>query len=217
MDILTSFKKVVFQIGTFNILNSVINTHHDGTSFNSKPIYIKEGNVKTINGVKVISGLLDIGKNGYTVAADVFLEKEQYRITGSVSSELTKVTLSGVSYEDKFDGVIVAKGSNFAQFINDLSETNKTSVFSFINSQEEFSLSSNIKLMDKLFELTDFKVSTGSIDGVGHIICSSYNSCNVNVDFSKLMWIIYLIIVTIVIVIRNLVLLIILVRWYLKI
>ncbi|QLK58458.1 AsmA family protein [Ehrlichia ruminantium] len=186
VDILSSLKKGSFQIGTFNIRNSVINTHYDRTSFSSKPIYIKEGNIKTINDTKVISGLLDIGKNSYTMTADVSLDKTQYRIAGSVSSELTKVTLSGVSYENKFDGVIVAKGSNFAQFINDLSETNKTSVFSFINSQEEFSLSSNIKLTDKRFELTDFKVATGSLNGLGNITCLSYSSCNIDIDFSNI-------------------------------
>ncbi|QGR02207.1 AsmA family protein [Ehrlichia ruminantium] len=186
VDIFTTFKKDSFQISNFNIINSVINTHNDRTSFNSKPIYIKEGSVKTVHGAKVISGLLDIGKNSYTLSGDVLLEKEQYRITGDISSEFTKVTLSGVSYDNKFDGVIVAKGSNFSQFINDFSETNKTSIFSFINSHEEFSLSSNIKLMDKTFELTDFKVATGSLNGTGHIVCSDYYSCNINVDFSKI-------------------------------
>ncbi|AAZ68170.1 AsmA family protein [Ehrlichia canis] len=186
VSLFSSFQGKSFNINTFNIVNSVVNTDYDGTSFNSKPISIKEGSIKTINGAKVINGLLSIGKNDYNLVGDVSVNEDHNKINANVYSQSTKVTLSGVASGNKFDGVVLANGTDFSQFINDISETNKTSIFSFINSNEEFSLSANLKLSGQSFELNDLKVSTDSIDGIGKIVCSSYASCDASVDFSKI-------------------------------
>ncbi|ABD45169.1 asmA family protein [Ehrlichia chaffeensis str. Heartland] len=185
LDLFSSFQSKNFNIKTFNVFNSVVNTSYDGTSFNSKPISIKSGTIKTVSDMKVINGLLSIGKNDYNVVADISLN-EEHRINANIYSQSTKVTLSGVAAGNAFDGVILTNGSDFSQFINDISETNKTSIFSFINSHEEFSLSTNIKLLDKTFELNDFKLSTDSMEGIGKVICSNYASCSANIDFSRI-------------------------------
>ena len=186
MDLLSISQREKFNVKSFNIVDSVINTHYDGTSFRSKPISIKSGTVRTIHDVKVINALLNIGKTDYNVVINLSPNKEQYRVDANVSSKSTKVTLSGVASANKFDGLVLANGSNFAEFINDISETNKTSIFSFINSNEKFSLSTNINLVGKAFKLSDFEVLTDSVEGVGILTCSSYNSCSANVDFSKI-------------------------------
>ncbi|WP_395878197.1 AsmA family protein [Ehrlichia muris] len=185
IDLFSSSRHKSFNIRTFNIVNSVVNTNYDGTS-NSKPMSIKNGTINTVNGARVISGLLSIGKNDYNLVANISRDGEHNRINVDVYSQLTKVTLSGMASDSKFDGMILANGSDFSQFINDISETNKTSIFSFINSHEKFSLSSNVKLSDKAFALSDFKIFTDSVEGVGKVVCSSYLSCDSNIDFAKI-------------------------------
>ncbi|MGN7618942.1 MAG: AsmA family protein [Ehrlichia sp.] len=185
LDLLYAPQHKKFNVKTFNIVNSVVNTHHDGTSFNSKPISIKSGAIKTVHNTKVVNGLLNLGKTDYKLVVDLLPDGEQYRVDANVYSNATKVTLSGVANDNKFDGLILANGSDFAEFINDISETNKTSIFSFINSHEKFSLSTNISLVGKAFKLSDFKVATDSVEGSGVLACSSYSSCNANINFSK--------------------------------
>ena len=186
LDLLSASQHKQFNVKTFNIVNSVINTHYDGTSFSSKPISIKSGTVKTVRGAKVITGLLNLDKTDYNLVVNLLPDNGHYRIDANIYSKSTKVTLSGVANGNKFDGLILANGSNFAEFINDISKTNKTSIFSFINSNEKFSLSTNINLVGKAFKLSDFEVVTDSVEGSGVLTCSSYNSCNANIDFSKI-------------------------------
>ena len=186
MDLLSTSKGKQFNMKVFNIVNSVINTHYDGTSFSSKPISIKNANIKTVNNIKVINGLLNVGKTDYNLVVNLSPDKEQYRVDGNIYSESTKVTLSGVADDNKFDGLVVANGNNFAEFINDISKTNKTSIFSFINSNEKFSLSTNINVENKAFKLSNFEVMTDSLEGSAVLSCTNYNSCDMNVDFAKI-------------------------------
>ena len=186
IDLFSSSRRESFNIKAFNIVNSVVNTNYDGTSFNSKSISIKNGTIKTVNGVEVVSGLLGIGKNDYNLIAEILQDGEHSKINMNVYSQLTKATLSGMASDNKFDGMVLAHGDDFSQFINDISETNKTSIFSFINSHEKFSLSSSIKLSGKAFALNDFKISTDSVEGIGKVICSNYASCDGNIDFARI-------------------------------
>ncbi|QXK92223.1 AsmA family protein [Neoehrlichia mikurensis] len=178
------------DIQFISITDSVINIVTDNSSSRTKAVTIYDGTVKSSKGRVTANALLHIGRNKYQLTSSMNMNKKGNvsKASLAIESQVTKLKLlsNDTGDVDKFSGVLTIESSNFAELINDISEINKTSMFPFITSQENFSLYANVSVGDSKLNFSNIKISSKSVEGNADVQCNNYSSCVTNINFTKI-------------------------------